>query len=329
MPRDRLALWLYSVAMSLRFACLVLATVCTAMLSHADIVTPSTPLHLASVQAAVADLESGQLLYSKNADRQVPIASVTKLMTALLVLESGQPLDEWLEIRKREGPTPANGYSRIRIGSELRRDDLLRIMLMASENLAAYQLAAHHPGGHAAFIAAMNRRAVELGMHDTRFVDSSGLSAENRSTAVDLLQLARATLAHDRIREYSLTPGFSAAFRKPNYALQYGNTNPLVHNASWDVELTKTGFLNAAGRCLVMVANIEGRSIAMVVLDSEGSRTPIGDAGRINRWLRTGQSGNITAAARYYEQQRNLAYSTGNSAGLDCTASAHRTSEGC
>jgi len=315
--------------MPLRFLFIFLAAVCTTAPSRADIAIPTTPLHLASVQAAVADLETGRVLYSKHADRQVPIASVTKLMTALLVLESGEPLDEWLEIRKREGPTPANGYSRIRIGSELRRDDLLRIMLMASENLAAYQLAAHHPGGHAAFIAAMNRRAVELGMHDTRFVDSSGLSAENRSTAVDLLQLARATLAHERIREYSQTPGFSATFRNPRYALQYGNTNPLVHNSAWDVELTKTGFLNAAGRCLVMVANIEGRSIAMVVLDSEGSRTPIGDASRISRWLRTGESSIITPAARYYEQQRNLAYSTGSNSGLDCTSSAYRASESC
>ncbi|TVQ49802.1 MAG: D-alanyl-D-alanine endopeptidase, partial [Gammaproteobacteria bacterium] len=245
-------------------------------------------LQLASVQAAVVDLASGELLYAKHADRVVPIASVTKLMTALVVLESGLALDEWLEIVPRARPAPVNAYSRIRVGSELRRTDLLRITLMASENQAAYVLARHHPEGYAAFIAAMNARAASLGMTRTRFVDSTGLSADNRSTAADLVKLLSATLEQPLIREYTGTPGFTAEFRQPRYTLQYGNTNVLVHRDRWDVVVSKTGYLRVAGRCLAMVTQLDGRPVAMVFLDSLGTRTPIGDAGRVARWLRTG-----------------------------------------
>jgi serine-type D-Ala-D-Ala endopeptidase (penicillin-binding protein 7) len=265
-------------------------------------------LELASVHAAVADLASGELLFAKHADRQVPIASVTKLMTALVVLDSGAALDEWLEIVPRATRAPVNAYSRIRLGSELRRADLLRITLMASENQAAYVLARHHPGGHGAFVAAMNERARELGMTGTRFVDSTGLSADNRSTASDLLRLLGAALDYPRVREYTGTQGFTAEFRNPRYRLQYGNTNLLVHRESWDVLLSKTGYLSVAGRCLAMVANIDGRPVGMVFLDSLGRRTPIGDAGRVGRWLRTGQGGAVAAAARDYERQRQADY---------------------
>ena len=264
---------------------------------------PAT-LELASAQAAVADLASGELLFSKYADRQVPIASVTKLMTAVVVLDSGAPLDEWLTIVPREERAPVNAYTRIRIGSQLRRADLLRITLMASENQAAYVLSRHHPGGRDAFVAAMNAKATELGMHASHFVDASGLSAQNRSTAADLLRLVAAAMDYKLIRDYTRTTGFTAQFRKPRYTLQYGNTNLLVHRESWDVALSKTGYLQVAGRCLAMVANIDGRPIAMVLLDSLGTRTPLGDAGRIGRWLRTGQGGSVAVAARDYERQR-------------------------
>lgn len=265
-------------------------------------------LELASVQAAVADLASGELLFAKHSDRQVPIASVTKLMSAVVVLDSGAPLDEWLAIVPRAERAPANAYSRIRIGSELRRADLLRITLMASENQAAYVLSRHHPGGRETFVAAMNDKAAELGMHATRFVDASGLSAENRSTAADLLRLVAAAMDYELIREYTRTTGFTAQFRRPRYTLQYGNTNLLVHRESWDVALSKTGYLRVAGRCLAMVANIDNQPIAMVLLDSLGTRTPLGDAGRIGRWLRTGQGGSVAAAARDYERQRQREY---------------------
>lgn len=292
------------------------AVICAAALGWALVAAPAAAqppldpagLKLASAQAAVVDLASGELLFAKHADRQVPIASVTKLMTAVVVLDSGAPLDQWLTIVRRAEPAPANAYSRIRIGSELRRADLLRITLMASENQAAYVLSRHHPGGREAFVAAMNDKAVELGMHATRFVDASGLSAENRSTAADLLRLVAAAMDYELIREYTRTTGFTAQFRNPRYTLQYGNTNLLVHRESWDVALSKTGYLQIAGRCLAMVANIDGRPIAMVLLDSLGTRTPLGDAGRIGRWLRTGQGGSVAAAARDYERQRQHEY---------------------
>ncbi len=265
-------------------------------------------LELASAQAAVADLASGELLYTKHADRPVPIASVTKLMSAVVVLDSGVPLEEWLTIVPRAERAPVNAYSRIRLGSELRRGDLLRITLMASENQAAYVLSRHHPGGRAAFVAAMNDKAAELGMNASRFVDASGLSEQNRSTAADLLRLVAAAMEYEIIRDYTRTTGFTAQFRNPRYTLQYGNTNLLVHRESWDVALSKTGYLRVAGRCLAMVANIDGRPIAMVLLDSLGTRTPLGDAGRIGRWLRTGQGGSVAVAARDYERQRQREY---------------------
>jgi serine-type D-Ala-D-Ala endopeptidase (penicillin-binding protein 7) len=265
-------------------------------------------LELASAQAAVADLASGELLFTKHADRQVPIASVTKLMSAIVVLDSGASLDDWLTIVARAERAPVNAYSRIRIGSELRRADLLRITLMASENHAAYVLSRHHPDGREAFVAAMNDKAAELGMHNSHFVDASGLSAQNRSTAADLLRLLAAAMDYDLIRDYTRTTSFTAQFRNPRYTLQYGNTNLLVHRESWDVALSKTGYLQVAGRCLAMVANIDGRPIAMVLLDSLGTRTPLGDAGRIGRWLRTGQGGSVAIAARDYERQRQLHY---------------------
>jgi D-alanyl-D-alanine endopeptidase (penicillin-binding protein 7) len=266
-------------------------------------------LQLASVQAAVADLATGEMLYTKHADRQVPIASVTKLMTALVVLDSQAPLDEWLRVVRRSEQAPVNAYSRIRIDSELRRRDLLRIMLMSSENLAAYQLARYHEGGHAAFVAAMNARAAELGMLATRFADSSGLSADNRSTAADLVRLLTAAMDYALVREYTRTPSFTADFRNPRYSLGYGNTNLLVHRESWDVAVSKTGYLSVAGRCLAMVVNVDGRQVAMVLLDSLGTRTPLGDAGRIGRWLRTGDGGTVAQDARNYERQRQLEYS--------------------
>jgi len=177
------------------------------------------------------------------------------------------------------------------------------VALMSSENYAAYLLARHHPQGYDAFIEAMNVKASALGMTQTRFVDSSGLSDDNVSTAADLLKLARAAYAQDTLRELSTDGRHSVRFRKPGYSLHFGNTNPLVHSARWDVGLTKTGYLEAAGRCLLMVADIEGEPTAIVLLNSFGTRTPLGDAGRIRRWLTTGHSGSVAQAAVRYEQQ--------------------------
>jgi len=270
--------------------------------------------NLASVNAAVAVAGDDELIFGKNADRPVPIASVTKLMTALVVLESGEPLDEWLTFRKRHTPAAANAYSRIRIDSQMRRADVLRIALMSSENFAAYTLARSHPGGFDAFIEAMNARARELGMDGTRFVDPTGLSADNVSTASDLVRLVNAAAAYSEIQEYTTTEYFRARFRNPRYSLSFGNTNALVHRDSWGVALSKTGYLSEAGRCLVMISQMNGKKVVTVLLDSLGTRSPMGDAGRIKRWLDTGARGSVAAAARRYERQKNAAYATaGNS----------------
>ena len=265
-------------------------------------------LNLASVNAAVAYQGESSLLFSKHPDRSVPIASVTKLMTALVVMDAGQPLDEWLEVYPRHKKAANNGYSRIRIGSTLKRGDMLRIALMSSENLAAYTLARHYPGGFAAFIKAMNDKAEEIGMTHSLFVEPTGLSPMNRASASDLVKLVNAAFKHKTLRTYTTTTYFTAHFRKPRYSLAYGNTNILVHRDSWGVGLSKTGNLKEAGRCLVMVINVDGRDVVTVLLDSFGTRTPIGDDGRIRRWLATGEGGSIAKAAKDYEIRRNKLY---------------------
>ncbi|MBK1886415.1 D-alanyl-D-alanine endopeptidase [Marinobacter sp. DY40_1A1] len=265
-------------------------------------------LNLASVNAAVAMVGSNELVFGRNADRPVPIASITKVMTALVVLESGAPLNEWLVFEKRHTAAAANAYTRIRIGSTMRRADVLRIALMSSENFAAYTLARSHPGGFDAFVDAMNAKAKALGMMNTHFVDPTGLSAENLSTAGDLVKLVNAAAKHPEIREYSTTGYFRGSFRNPRYSLSFGNTNALVHRESWGVELSKTGYLSEAGRCLVMISEMNGKQVVTVLLDSLGTRSPMGDAGRIKRWLDTGASGQVAKAARQYAQEKNAAY---------------------
>lgn len=261
-------------------------------------------LALASVHAHVVALDTGETLYAKHAETAAPIASITKLMTALVVLESAADLDEWLPILERDRAAPANAWSRLRIGSEAQRRDLLRIALMSSENLAAHLLGRHHPEGYAAFLQAMNERARELGMTATRFVDTTGLSSENTSTAADLTLLLAETWKHPLLREYSVTPSFQVQFRNPGYSLPYGNTNRLTRNGRWDVGLSKTGYLNAAGRCLVMVTEIDSRPVAVVLLNSFGTHTPLGDAGRVRRWLQTGDGGRIAGPALEYERRQ-------------------------
>jgi D-alanyl-D-alanine endopeptidase (penicillin-binding protein 7) len=289
---------------------LVLTLQCALVLaaaSHAAAAPSADNLQLASVHAVVADLENGTPLYRKHADVAVPIASVTKLMTALVVLESGQSLDQWLTIVDWGRQLDKNAYSRLRIGSEAQRGELLRIALMSSENLATHVLASHHPGGVEGFVAAMNAKALGLGMTRTTFVDPAGLSPDNRASADDLARMLRAAYDVDRIRE--LTTGYqhTARFRSPPYTLPFGNTNPLVASSRWDLELTKTGYLTEAGRCLVMVSRIDERPVAMVLLNSFGSRTPIGDAGRVRRWLTTGSSGVVAGAALDYERAQTHA----------------------
>ncbi|MGI1678850.1 MAG: D-alanyl-D-alanine endopeptidase [Cellvibrionaceae bacterium] len=263
---------------------------------------------LGSVRAAIFQPGSNTLLYSKNANSPAPIASITKLMMAMVILDAKQPLEEYLTIKKSNRKTEKNGYSRIRLGSQLRRRDLLRIALMASENRAASTLAFHYPGGFDAFVLAMNKKAKLLGMTTTYFYDATGLSLENVSTAADLVLMVTAAEKYELIKEYSTTKSFTARFKKPRYVLGYGNTNRLVHRDSWNILVTKTGYLTEAGRCLVMVTDIDDEPVVMVFLDSFGKLTPVGDAGRIRRWMTTGAGGRVAGAAANYEKTKSAAY---------------------
>lgn len=265
-------------------------------------------VQLASVHAAVARLADGELQVAKHADRQAPIASITKLMTAMVVLDAKQDLNEWLTVQPREQQLGKTAWTRMRNGSQAKRSDLLHIALMSSENIACDVLARHFPGGLQAFVEAMNSKAKALGMQDTVFFDPAGLSPNNLSTAADLVKMVRAAHQYDVIREVTTSTIHQVTFRKPRYSLQYGNTNPLVRSSRWDVALSKTGYLSEAGRCLVMVSQINGEPTVLVLLDSLGTRTPVGDAGRLRRWLESGDPGSVAVAARNYERERSAAY---------------------
>lgn len=296
-------------------ACLLLISMwCLTPASLADIATPSErspdpdKLQLGSVAAVVMDTNTGESLYAKHPRAVVPIASITKVMMAMVVLDGGQSLDEYLEIRKPDLNTRKNAWSRMRIGSKAKRRDLLRLALMSSENLAAWTLGNHYPGGMTAFVAAMNTKARELGMMDSSFADTTGLLTENRSTAMDLGKMVVAASKYDLIRAYSTTAQYRITFRDPHYTLGYINTNPLIRRQSWDISLSKTGYLTEAGRCLVMLAEVDDADIVIVLLDSYGTRTPIGDAGRIRRWIETGNGGRIAGAALRYSEEKGARY---------------------
>lgn len=293
---------------------LALACLCAATLPVASVVAGERPaaaqarqgLELASSSALVVDLQSGRELYASHADAVVPIASITKLMTAMVVLDARQPLDEVIPVTIRDTRELHGVFSRVRVGSRLSRGELLRLALMSSENRAASALAHHYPGGHAAFVAAMNAKARALGMRNSRFTEPTGLSSGNVSTARELVSLLQAARQYPLIREMSTEPKRDAHFRQPNYALSFFNTNPLVRKGDWSIQVSKTGFTNDAGHCLVMLAQLERRPTAVVLLDSFGKYTRIADANRLRRWLETGQSTPIPDAARQYKRQKQL-----------------------
>lgn len=257
-------------------------------------------LPLASVSAMAVDVDTGSTLLASNANLVLPIASLTKVMTALVVVESGADLDEYLKIEDWDRATSKNAYSRIRLTSQARRRDLLRIALMSSENRAAYNLAVHHRGGYDRFVEAMNQKAAALGMTNSHFTDPTGLEVSNTATAADLAKLVIAASKQDLLRDYSTIGQFTVNFKGPRYRLGYGNTNPLVSSSRWEVELTKTGYLSEAGRCLLMTIAMDGRRVGVVLLNSKGTRSPLGDAGRIRRYLETGAQGQVARAALEY-----------------------------
>jgi D-alanyl-D-alanine endopeptidase (penicillin-binding protein 7) len=241
------------------------------------------PLDLKSSVALVLDQETNEVLLSKNSQAVLPIASLTKLMTALVVTDAQQSLDDVLTITEADIDTEKGSHSRLAIGTSLTRGEMMHLALMSSENRAANALGRHYPGGLTAFVAAMNRKAHEIGMSDSRFVEPTGLSSRNQSSARDLAILVKAAYQHQLIRDLSTSPEYQVAVGNRN--LQYRNTNGLVFNPTWEIGLQKTGYISEAGRCLVMQAQLAGRKLIMVFLDSAGKYSRLGDAERVRKWL--------------------------------------------
>jgi D-alanyl-D-alanine endopeptidase (penicillin-binding protein 7) len=237
--------------------------------------------------ALVQDAASGETLFDKNSETVLPIASITKLMTAIVVLEEKLDLDERVVISQEDISAARSSRirGRLRPGSALTRDELLLLSLMASDNRAAAALARTAPGGSDSFVAAMNREAERLGLHDTRYADPTGLSPENVSSAQDLVKLVKAAHGHPLIREYSTRR--SAFVRARGGTVGFSNTNSLVRSGKWDIELSKTGYISAAGRCLVMHVRVASRDLVVVLLDSYGKYSRTGDAQRLRKWLET------------------------------------------
>ncbi|AZC27571.1 D-alanyl-D-alanine endopeptidase [Pseudomonas sessilinigenes] len=266
----------------------------------------TSQLHIASGSALLLDLQTNKVIYSSNPDVVVPIASVTKLMTAMVVLDAKLPMNEYISVNISDTPEMKGVFSRVKLNSELSRREMLLIALMSSENRAAASLAHHYPGGYAAFIAAMNAKAKSLGMTHTRYVEPTGLSIHNVSTARDLSKLLVAARKYPLLSELSTTKEKTVAFRKPNYTLGFRNTDHLVNKEKWDIKITKTGFTNQAGHCLVLVTSMSNRPVALVILDAFGKYTHFADAGRIRNWMETGKSGSVPDVALRYKAEKNL-----------------------
>lgn len=238
------------------------------------------PSQLHSEIAYVQDLASATTIYQKNSSVVRPIASITKLMTALIVIEAAQDMDEILEITSADVDHLKNTTSRLSVGSKLSRADMMHLALMSSENRAANALGRHYPGGSSAFVRAMNDKARSLGMRQTHFVEPTGLSSENVSSPRDLVLLMQETAKKPLIHQYTTSEQYTVEPR-PGRQLVFSNTNRLVHNDKWDIQVSKTGFINEAGQCLVLLTKFEGRDIAIVLLNAQGRYSRIGDAIRL------------------------------------------------
>jgi serine-type D-Ala-D-Ala endopeptidase (penicillin-binding protein 7) len=241
---------------------------------------------LRSSSALVQDAETGEIVYGKNAEAVVPIASITKLMTAMVILDRGLDLDEKITLSREDAVQMKGSRSRLRTGLSLTRGELLLLALMSSENRAAAALGQSFPGGLEAFVDAMNEKAATLDMQESRFVEPTGLSPANVSTASDLAKMVRAAHDYPLIREYSTKS--RATVRASGRALQYGNTNGLVRSSYWEIGLSKTGYISEAGRCLVMQVRLADKDLIVVLLDSWGKQSRIGDANRLRKWLESG-----------------------------------------
>ncbi len=242
------------------------------------------PPRLQSAVAMIYDEQDQRPIYSKNADNVVPIASITKLMTAMVVLDAKLPMDEPISISDEDRDHLKGTHSRMKNGMTLTRAELIKLALMASENRAAAALARTYPGGTPVMLAMMNAKARELGMESTHFNDPTGLNSTNVSTAPDLVKMVMAAQAYEDIQRYTTSHSHIVQVDSRR-SLRYSNTNPLVKNAQWDIGLSKTGYISEAGRCLVMEARIGQRPVVIVLLDSWGRHTRVGDANRIRHWM--------------------------------------------
>ena len=240
-------------------------------------------LDLKSSVALVIDQDTSEVLFSKNDKAVLPIASLTKLMTGLVISEARLPMNEVIAITQDDVDTEKGSTSRLKVGTELSRGELLHLALMSSENRAAHALGRTYPGGMPVFVNLMNVKARFIGMNDTNYAEPTGLSSKNQSSARDLAKLVNVAYGDPVMRELSTSHGYQVAVG--NRTLQYNNTNRLVKNPSWDIGLQKTGYITEAGQCLVMQAKVAGRKLIMVFLDSAGKLSRIGDAERVRRWV--------------------------------------------
>lgn len=248
-------------------------------------------LALKSSVAFVMDQDTKEVLFRKNELAVLPIASITKLMTGLLVSEANLSMSEMVTITQNDVDTEKGSSSRLRVGTELSRGELLHLALMSSENRAAHALGRSYPGGLAYFVQLMNQKAKLMGMRDTRFVEPTGLSSKNQSSARDLATLVNVAHADPLLRELSTSIGYEVDVG--NKTLQYKNTNRLVKSPDWDIGLQKTGYISEAGQCLVMQARVAGRQLIMVFLDSAGKLSRIADAERVRRWVENSSSSSL------------------------------------
>jgi D-alanyl-D-alanine endopeptidase (penicillin-binding protein 7) len=244
---------------------------------------PTHSPQLKSNSVLVLDEETADVLYARQAERPAPIASITKLMTAIVVLEGGQPLDELITITEADTTKGRGTYSRLAVGTKLSRGDLLHLALMSSENRAAHAVGRAYPGGLKAFVHAMNDKAKVLGMKSAHFVDPTGLSSGNVASPLDLSKLVIAASRNETIQEFSTDDAH--VVQVGNLLLEYRNTDSLVENPTWDIIVQKTGYIAAAGRCLVLKTVIEGRSVVIVLLNSFGKYTRTADAKRVKTWM--------------------------------------------
>jgi serine-type D-Ala-D-Ala endopeptidase (penicillin-binding protein 7) len=270
----------------------------------------STMPNLASNRALVVNQNTGEVIYAKNSNTLSPIASITKLMTAMVVLDAQQPQDEIIFISTEDVDTVKGTHSRLPIGTRLSRSDMLQLALMSSENRAAFALASNYPGGRGGFVKAMNVKALSLGLMNTRFVEPTGLMNQNVSTAEDLYRLVAAAHQYPEIRNATTTTSYEVYIDGRENPIMFKNTNSLVREGEWDIGLSKTGYINEAGRCLVMQTTVVGEPMIMVFLDAAGSNKRTGDAIRVRKWVEHNNSYSTTIVAEHDDMQPKLVMSS-------------------